>query len=118
MPTTLGASRVKASLSIDILAVFGIPRTQVIIIKVVSNSMITHKEVLFWEGTVASVEIARRSGFEVINLVSSVIMNRRSILTVKCSIVESPGVLRKRESFQRVGNGFQLENLQVWKEVT
>ena len=66
----------------------------------------------------ASVEIARWSGFKSIVLVSSVVMNWWSIITVKCSIVESPGVLRKRESFQRVGNGFQLENLQVWKEVT
>lgn len=99
MPITLGASRVMASLRIikAILAVFS--RAHVIPTKIISNGVVTHEEVLFWEGAMASVdEIA--SGFEAIGLTSSVIMSRRSILEEQCSFVESPGVLRKREAFQ------------------
>jgi hypothetical protein len=53
-------------------------RAQVIPTKIFSNGVVTHKEVLFWKGTMASVdEIASRSGIEVIDLTSSIIVNRR-----------------------------------------
>jgi hypothetical protein len=95
VPTALSASWVKASLGIDqaILIVFPhIPsRAQVIPTKIFSDGVVTHKEVLFWEGTMASVD----PGIEVIDLTSSIIVNRRSILTEKCGVVKSPGVPRK-----------------------
>jgi hypothetical protein len=94
----------KASLSTDraILAVFRIilSRTQVVSTKIVSGGVVTHKEVLFWEGTIATVdEIANRSGFDAIDFICCDIMNRRGIITEKCSFVKSPSVPRERESF-------------------
>jgi hypothetical protein len=71
-------------------------RTQVVSTKIVSNGVVTHEEILFWEGTIATVdEISSRSGFEAIDLISCDIMNRRGIITEKCSFVESPSVPRE-----------------------
>jgi hypothetical protein len=94
----------EASLSIDraILAVFRIipSRAQVVSTKIVSDGVVTHKEVLFWEGTIATVdEIASRSGFEAIDFTSCDIMSRRGIITEKCSFVKSPSFPREREAF-------------------
>jgi len=74
--------------------------------------MVTHKKVLFWEGTMAGIdEVASQTRLEAISFITSVILGRRGILTVKCSFVKSPRVARKREAFQRMGNGLPLKNL-------
>jgi hypothetical protein len=85
-----------------ILAIFAnmLSRSQVIPTKIVSDGMVTHKEVLFWYSTVASVdEVTTRTGFEAIILITSVIRNKRGILTEKGSLIKSPGVAGKREAF-------------------
>src|SRR5712671_3700321 len=80
--------------------------------------MVTHKKVLFWGSTVASVdEVATRTGFDTFDLITSGILNKRGIVTEKRSFVKGPGVPRKREAFKRGRNGLWLKNLQVWKEV-
>jgi hypothetical protein len=74
--------------------------------------VVTHKEVLFWEGTMTSIdEVASRSRSEAISFITSVVLNKRGILTEKCSFVKSPSVAREREAFQRMGNGLPLKNL-------
>jgi hypothetical protein len=62
-------------------------------------------------------EVATQTGFVAISLITSVILNKRGILTEKGSLIKGPGVTRKRETFQRMRNGLPFKNLQVWKEV-
>jgi hypothetical protein len=95
----LGVSRMKASLSIGraFLAIFYIilSRAQVVSTKIVSDGVGSpiRKEVLFWEGTIATIdEIANRSGLEAIGFISGDIMNR-SIITEKCNFVKAPSSL-------------------------
>jgi len=48
----------------------------------------------------ASVDkVATGTGFVAISLITSVILNKRGILTEKGSLVKGPGVARKREAF-------------------